>query len=443
MKHLVHNIRRSLTLRMMLLFLATAFAISVILHLTLGLALKNQFETRLMPHILQYQQFIRKEIGRPPNIARAAELAGRIPVDIYIYGPRVRWSSTGKHIDPQDIDFRRHGKRRFQHGEYNGSIILRSPAGADTVYLGFQRRPLQRNGQPILLLAILTVLLVLFLSYLGMRRLFKPIGTLRNGIRRIGDGELDHRIDIRRKDELGELADSINDMANDISAMLNAKRELLLAISHELRTPLTRSRVSVELLDDATAQARIRNDLDEMETLINELLESERLNTRHSSLNLVASNPDRIIRSLADDFFTNTAIRLNLAAGIENMQLDKNRFRLLVRNLVSNAVRYNRNDRGDVHVTTSSGDGTLELRISDHGEGVAQDQLPHLTEPFYRPDPSRQRKTGGYGLGLYLCRMIAEAHGGELGIDSEPGVGTTVTVKLPVRLASRTEAEDS
>jgi len=443
MKKMFNKIRRSLTLRMMLLFLITAFAISFILHLTLGLALKNQFETNLMPHILQYQHYIRKEIGTPPNISRATAIAERIPVDIYIHGPRINWSSTGALFDPSKIQFRQHKKRRFQHGEWNGRIFLRSPSGAHTVYLGFQRRPGQRPGRPIFILAILAVVGVLFLSYLGTRRLFRPIGTIQEGVKRIGSGELQHRIAIDRKDELGDLANSINTMADDIEGMLNAKRELLLAISHELRSPLTRSRVSTELLDDPAARERINKDLDEMEQLISELLESERLNIRHASLNLVPVNPNNTIGDVIRDNYPTLEILANLQLNIALIMLDESRLRLLVRNLLSNAVRHNRADYGQVEITTQIENNELDICVSDHGEGIADEHLPYLTEPFYRADPSRQRKTGGYGLGLYLCRMIAEAHGGALTISSEQNVGTTVTARLPITLASQPEmAED-
>ena len=438
MKKILNKIRRSLTLRMMLLFLITALAISFILHLTLGLALKSQFETNLMPHILQYQHYIRKEIGTPPNISRAAGIAKRIPVDIYIHGPVINWASTGAPFDPREIEFKQHGKRRFQHGEWNGRVFLRSQSGADTVYLSFKRRAGQGGpGRLIFMLAILTVLGVLFLSYLGMRRLFKPVGTIQQGVRRIGSGELQHRIAVDRNDELGELANSINTMADDIEGMLNAKRELLLAISHELRSPLTRSRVSAELLDDPAARDRINKDIDEMEQLISELLESERLNSRHASLNLVPVNPNDAIMDVLRNNFSTLDIAINLQADNTAIMLDESRLRLLVRNLLSNATRHNCKEHGQVEIMTKTEKNEINIIVSDHGEGIAEEHLPHLTEPFYRADPSRQRKTGGYGLGLYLCRMIAEAHGGSLKINSEPNIGTTVTCCMSMTLESK------
>ncbi|MEN8180468.1 MAG: ATP-binding protein [Pseudomonadota bacterium] len=439
MKKIFKKIRRSLTLRMMLLFLIAAFAISFILHLTLGIALKNQFETKLMPHILQYQHYILKEIGTPPSISRAATIAERLPVDISIYGPRINWSSTGALLDPREIVFKQHRKRHFQHGEWKGRTFLRSPSGAHTVYLGFQRGPGQRLGRPVFMFAILAVLGVLFLSYLGMRRLFRPVGTIQQGVQRIGGGELQHRIAVDKKDELGDLANSINTMADDIEGMLNAKRELLLAISHELRSPLTRSRVSAELLDDPAARERINKDLDEMEQLIGELLESERLNSRHASLSLAPVNPNITVTDVIRDNFPNQGIITSLQDDITPVMLDESRLRLLIRNLLSNAIRHNRTDHGQVEIVTLADNNGLDIRIRDHGEGIAEKHLPYLTEPFYRVDPSRQRKTGGYGLGLHLCRMITEAHGGSLIISSEQNVGTTVTVRLPVTLAIQAE----
>ncbi|MCK7580708.1 MAG: sensor histidine kinase [Chromatiales bacterium] len=82
-------------------------------------------------------------------------------------------------------------------------------------------------------------------------------------------------------------------------------------------------------------------------------------------------------------------------------------------------------------VTLSATPEGATLTVRDHGTGIAPEHLPHLTEPFYRADPARRRETGGYGLGLYLCRVIAEAHGGMLAIESTPGRGTTVRVMLP------------
>jgi signal transduction histidine kinase len=104
---------------------------------------------------------------------------------------------------------------------------------------------------------------------------------------------------------------------------------------------------------------------------------------------------------------------------------------LLLKNLLENALRYSPATQAPV-LRCCYDEQQLYLTLQDQGPGIAAEHLPHLTEPFYRVDPARQRKTGGYGLGLYLCRMIAQAHGGSLTIESVPGQGTTVTVILPL-----------
>jgi signal transduction histidine kinase len=104
---------------------------------------------------------------------------------------------------------------------------------------------------------------------------------------------------------------------------------------------------------------------------------------------------------------------------------------LLVRNLVENALRYTPAGGPPVEVSLSATPEMAEIQIRDHGRGMSAHDLARATEPFYRADPARSRATGGLGLGLYLCRRIAEAHGGALFITSELGCGTQVKVRLP------------
>jgi len=109
--------------------------------------------------------------------------------------------------------------------------------------------------------------------------------------------------------------------------------------------------------------------------------------------------------------------------------VDKLRTRLLLTNIVNNAIRHGRDNPITVRVAYS--DTEVSLEVEDAGEGIAAEHMEHLSEPFYRPDSARQRNTGGFGLGLYLCRLIAQAHGGRLEISSELGVGTRVKIHLP------------
>ena len=113
------------------------------------------------------------------------------------------------------------------------------------------------------------------------------------------------------------------------------------------------------------------------------------------------------------------------------LEVDASRIKLLLKNLLDNALRHSPKDKA-VTIRLNKTANEVELEVRDEGEGIEPEHLPHLTEPFYRVDPCRQRETGGYGLGLYLCRMIAEAHGGTLAISSQKQQGTTVTMSLPI-----------
>jgi signal transduction histidine kinase len=113
------------------------------------------------------------------------------------------------------------------------------------------------------------------------------------------------------------------------------------------------------------------------------------------------------------------------------MQIDKLRIRLLLANIVNNAIRHGHNK--PVTITVSFANDEAMLSVKDEGEGISEEHLRHVREPFYRVDSARTRHTGGFGLGLYLCNLIAEAHGGRMDIASTPGQGTRVNIYIPIR----------
>jgi signal transduction histidine kinase len=288
---------------------------------------------------------------------------------------------------------------------------------------------------PILIGLIAT--LVLAACYFAVRWLIRPIKWIKQGARRIGDGDLDYRIPRIRNDDLGELTQDINRMADDVQEMLEAKRQLLLAISHELRSPLTRAKVALEFLDDDRIRQGLLGDVEEMERLINDLLEGERLNTRHTKLQKSDADLVDLIRTLIDQDFDQERSRLDIVLPEQPIlrSIDVTRMRLLIKNLIDNALRYSLDSDAPVLVSLREEDGRAVVTVRDHGPGMSREQAEQATEPFYRADPARCRDTGGFGLGLYLCRRIAEAHGGTLTIESEPGRGTEVIVMLPDSVA--------
>jgi signal transduction histidine kinase len=267
--------------------------------------------------------------------------------------------------------------------------------------------------------------------YFATRRLFRPIDTINEGVQKFGAGDMDHRLQVERKDELGTLANNFNTMADDIQQMLDAKRQLLLAISHELRTPLTRSRVAVELVDNDDIKNQIVQDINEMESLIEELMETERLSSRHTKLNRGQQDIIELVNDVVAANFVDAGITADLPGTAVKLDIDAARIKLLLKNLLDNAVRHTPVTSPPPEIKLGVNKDNVVITVIDHGNGIEAAHLPHLREPFYRVDPSRQRETGGYGLGLYLCKMTAEAHDGELQIESEAGKGTRVMVRLP------------
>jgi signal transduction histidine kinase len=174
----------------------------------------------------------------------------------------------------------------------------------------------------------------------------------------------------------------------------------------------------------AQREALLR-DLGEMRDLVTDLLESERLGQGHAALHLENNDLGALAQEVAaqTDADGMACVRLDIAPGLPRLQLDRTRMRLLLRNLLDNALRHS---AGAAHPPLLSlqreGQGIC-LAVRDYGPGVHESALPHLAEAFYRPDAARERASGGVGLGLYLCKLIAQAHGGSLSLrNAQPGL---------------------
>ena len=408
--------RHSLSGKLILLFIVMAVVFVMLVGSGIRHAFQGHFKDNIRPHITQYLEYVKADIGTPPDRSRARELADRLNIEIQIFDREGHWSSSGRLTTVDDIEIERgfiiNGKQYFHIEDNDHRDYLMARDGEATLLFNVPNLRDQRKGFRgwIPLLILLSLLLVL---YHATRRLFAPLDTI--------------------KDELGELADSFNAMADDIQQMLDAKRQLLLAISHELRSPLTRARLAAEMIEDKDKKNQIIQDVNEMESLIEELMETERLSSRHRRLNKTRQNIVRLISDTVHTWFDSTGVTTRLPETAVMLDVDAARIKLLLKNLLENAIRHTPDGASAPEIQLIIDRQQALITISDHGNGIEARHLPHLTEPFYRVDPSRQRETGGYGLGLYLCRMIAEAHDGQLEIESAVGEGTRVKLKLPLR----------
>lgn len=426
--------RHSLSGRLVILFVVMAFLLVLLVGGSIGSVFKAHFKQSVRPHLINYLNYVQNDIGIPPDIAKAESIAARLPIEIQISGPGRDWSSIQPPIDLDRVEFHHNFRQQgvnYAFGELGDREYLVATNSDYTI--AFSVPHAREKAGWRLVIPVVLLLVILVLLYLATHRLIAPVKILKRGIERIGSGDLSHRIELKCKDELGVLADSINTMADDIEQMLEAKRQLLLAISHELRSPLTRAKVAVALLGDEGQCGEIECDLNEMEKLIEELLETERLTTTHRVLNLGRFSANEMVAELIESHFAEAGIEIALGAHLPELELDRARIKLLLKNLLENGVRHTPADRPTPRLSVECKDEQIEMVVEDFGNGIEAQHIPYLTDPFYRADPSRRRETGGYGLGLYLCAVIAEAHRGSLNIESSPGEGTRVTVMLPLR----------
>jgi signal transduction histidine kinase len=206
--------------------------------------------------------------------------------------------------------------------------------------------------------------------------------------------------------------------------MIRARDQLLLDVSHELRSPLTRLRVAIELLPDGRQREGMTADIAEMEAMIAELLELERL---RDGLRIAPVDLAPIVRDVAAAFGARV---VSLPAALM-ANADAEKMRIVLRNLIENAVKYSLPDSAPVEVSAAVDDAHVVIRVTDDGVGVPEEDRASLFEPFFRVDRSRSKMPGGYGLGLSICKRIVEAHGGTIAMQPNARRGTTFTVTLP------------
>lgn len=445
----LNAVRCSLKLRMVMVFLLLATAMSFTFIGGAQKAFSVGWREAARPLLMDYVDRLSSEVsagGVAPSIERAQTLTQRLPITIDITGPRINWRSHPEQERPHWRQARWRADRTDEAGWGDDTdwqqLLQRTTADGHRIAFGVNEAAFDRRPRlvGITLAALLTLTL---LAYLYVRRLLRPLDHIRQGALRFGAGEFGQPIPVRhpqRPDELGQLAATINTMGHDIHQMLEAQRALLLAISHELRSPLTRARLNTELLpesdDIAPQREALLRDLSEMARLISDLLESERLAGRHKALHREPTDPAALVREVIDELATTQpsarGIALHLADDLPTLPLDRIRVRLLLRNLLDNALRYNAGASSPVelHLRLLGAGQGIELEVRDHGPGVPDEQVAQLAQPFFRPDTARTRSAGGVGLGLYLCKLVAQAHGGRLQVrNARPGL--SVVASLP------------
>jgi len=299
--------------------------------------------------------------------------------------------------------------------------------------------------------AIAAVIIALIAAYFVSRSITLPIRQMRETAQQIAKGDFGRRVRIKSKDELGELAESLNTMADELQQkMENLKRldrvrtDFVANLSHELKTPLTLIKGYVETLQNEVINDKEKSDKfvsiikkhsDRLGYMIDDLLSLSELELSRDCVNRTELDIKEVIDEISLGFGRALAEKKqNLTVDTQgddfSIQADRNKIEQVFANLIDNAVKYTK-ESGLIGILLCDQGETVCVIVQDNGIGIPREDRDRVFERFYRVDKARSRELGGTGLGLSIVKHIVLAHNGKIAIESEPNKGTKVSVTFP------------
>jgi signal transduction histidine kinase len=273
----------------------------------------------------------------------------------------------------------------------------------------------------ILLLLILVVVL-----YLVARSITRPLSDLARAADSVGRDVRPSQLQERGARELRDAARAFNTMQDRLRRYLDSRSRVLAAMSHDLKTPLTRMRLQVEALDDHPMQERIGHELDEMEAMVHQALALFR--GLDDGEPLMPIDINALLVRIGQECAVLGGEVLVTGRAQQPLSGKPQTLKRCLTNLIVNAIKFG----GRALVEVEDG-AELTIRVRDEGPGIPADELERVFEPFYRVESSRNRDSGGTGLGLTIARDIAQAHGGTLTLQNMTGGGLEARLVLPRR----------
>ncbi|WP_263752345.1 two-component system sensor histidine kinase RstB [Kosakonia cowanii] len=283
------------------------------------------------------------------------------------------------------------------------------------------------------LMALIAISLA-FPVFIWMRPHWQEMLRLESAAQRFGEGHLEERIHFDSASSFERLGIAFNQMADNINALIASKKQLIDGIAHELRTPLVRLRYRLEMSDNLSEaeHTALNRDIGQLEGLIEELLTYARLDRPQTELQLTTPDLPAWFSSYLDDARSMNpqhSLLLDCQAGDEYGALDMRLMERVLDNLVNNALRYS---EGTIKVTLQRQGSLASMTVEDDGPGIAPAERERIFEPFVRLDPSRDRATGGCGLGLAIVHSIAQAFGGNVSCGESELGGAKFTFQWPI-----------
>jgi two-component system sensor histidine kinase BaeS len=315
-------------------------------------------------------------------------------------------------------------------------IVLKNANGPATIHTNVTPGPIDValfNRRFLIALGAVAAATLLLAMWLTNRLVLSPIAELTQAVRRLGSGTLAERVHLDRRDEIGELARSFNDLASRLEESEVRRKALIADIAHELRTPLTNIRGSIESLQDGIVTATpeelraLHDDALLLQRLVADLHDLSIADAGGLKLHLSDVDIGRELRAVATD----SREVLDVEADLPKVTCDPGRFRQIVQNVLANARRYAPPDSSIV-IRAKRDREYVRVEIEDGGPGFAPAETEAIFERFYRIDDSRSRETGGSGLGLAIAKQLVQAQSGAIGASVNERGGATIWFTLPI-----------
>ncbi len=273
------------------------------------------------------------------------------------------------------------------------------------------------------------------------RRIIKPIISLSKGAKEIAAGNLGIKVGSNSKDEIGELANSFNYMSKELYKIKRIRDDLLAVVSHELRSPLGRIKGYTEILNDLKLKDKdkamyfnsILNEIDFLNYMIGEIIEVSRLELNKERLFLERVDLVELIENVRDNLNLSKPIKKEVTYVFSydrglNCEIDIEKIRRVFLNVFENSIKAGSTE---IKFNAKKENKKIKITIIDNGRGIPEDQLELVFEKFYRVDKSRDRETGGFGLGLAICKGIIKEHKGDIYFKKRDN-GAELHIELPL-----------
>ncbi|MGN4426144.1 sensor histidine kinase [Bacillus cereus group sp. MYBK30-1] len=356
-----------------------------------------------------------------------------------------------KHIAEMNTSTDHNGSIIENHWKTSNYICTVSPIvvngkleGYVYMFLGTTSIEEMINGltKQFIIAGIVTFLLTAVTIFLLSRLLTKPLLHMKHATEKMSKGDLSVSLTTTRNDEIGELAESIQTLANDLHYMKTERSEFLASVAHELRTPLTyvRGYADIALKESTAPEQRLRylsiikDESDYITNLVQDLFLLAQMEKHSFSIQIKEVH--------LQTFLTRIIEKINVMYGEKQIRvvftcppsllvkLDEQRFEQVMVNILNNAYRHSK-EHSPINISVTEEHKRISIKIEDEGEGILQEDLPHIFDRFYRVDKARSRATGGAGLGLSIVKEIVELHGGNITVTSEVGHGSCFVISLP------------